>query len=182
MASPNQWTWAWANSGKPGMLVHGVAKSWTQLSNWTTRAYYMLGVVGCARLWGCSGKQNKHSPYSYGAVFKFFFAFVACLPLSLLPHFFFPLFLPLSVSVCLPLSVYCCLSVFSFSPPVGFSCGIMLCEHDYDDFWNCMESSENRERENDGNRMKGQVFFLSFLLYNEEPIIRIPLLQRVTLT
>ena len=38
------------------------------------------------------------------------------------------------------------------------------------------------ERENGGNRTRGQFFFLSFLLYNEEPMIRIPLLQRVTLT
>ena len=43
MASPTQWTWVWANSGrqwrtgKPGMLpIHGVIKNWTQLSNWTT--------------------------------------------------------------------------------------------------------------------------------------------------
>ena len=41
MASLTQWTWNWTNSrrywrtGKPGML-HGVAKSWTQLSDWTT--------------------------------------------------------------------------------------------------------------------------------------------------
>ena len=43
MASPTQWIWVWANSGrwwttgKPGMLQsHRVTKSWTQLSNWTT--------------------------------------------------------------------------------------------------------------------------------------------------
>ena len=43
-ASLTQWTWVWANSrgywrtGNPGMLqsVHGVAKSWTWLSDWTT--------------------------------------------------------------------------------------------------------------------------------------------------
>ena len=41
-ASPIQWTWVWANSGrwwrtgKPGMLQSmGVAKSWTRLSKWT---------------------------------------------------------------------------------------------------------------------------------------------------
>ena len=40
MASPTRWTWVWANSrrwrrtGKPG--VHGVTKSETRLSNWTT--------------------------------------------------------------------------------------------------------------------------------------------------
>ena len=40
MSSPTQWTWIWVSSGswwwtgKPGML-HGVAKSWIQLSDWT---------------------------------------------------------------------------------------------------------------------------------------------------
>ena len=50
MASPVQWTWIWTSSGswwwtgKPSVLhtVHGVAKSQTQLSNWTdwTDIYY----------------------------------------------------------------------------------------------------------------------------------------------
>ena len=39
-----QWTWTWANSrrrwgtGRPGVLhaVHGIAKSWTRLGDWTT--------------------------------------------------------------------------------------------------------------------------------------------------
>ena len=42
MASLTQWTWVWVSSrswwwtGKPGVLQsHGVAKSWTWLSNWT---------------------------------------------------------------------------------------------------------------------------------------------------
>ena len=42
MASPTQWTWVWVDSGswwwtgRSGMLqVHGVAKSWTWLSDWT---------------------------------------------------------------------------------------------------------------------------------------------------
>ena len=42
MASPTRWTWVWVNSGswwwtgRPGMLaLHGVAKSWTRLSDWT---------------------------------------------------------------------------------------------------------------------------------------------------
>ena len=43
MASPTQWIWVWASSGrwwrigKPGM--HGVTKSWTQLINWTELIY-----------------------------------------------------------------------------------------------------------------------------------------------
>ena len=44
MSSPAQWTWVWASSRrrwrteKPGMLhaIHGVAKRWTWLSDWTT--------------------------------------------------------------------------------------------------------------------------------------------------
>ena len=38
MASPTQWTWVWASSGswwRTGKPVHGVAKSWIWLSNWT---------------------------------------------------------------------------------------------------------------------------------------------------
>ena len=40
MASPTQWTWVWANSGSWWQsmgyaAVHGVAKSQTQLSDWT---------------------------------------------------------------------------------------------------------------------------------------------------
>ena len=41
MASLTQWTWVWVDSsswwwtGRAGMLVHGVAKSWIRLSDWT---------------------------------------------------------------------------------------------------------------------------------------------------
>ena len=44
----NQWTWVWANSRrqwrtrKPGAAVHGVAKSWTRLSGWTTSLILLL--------------------------------------------------------------------------------------------------------------------------------------------
>ena len=41
MASLTRWTWVWVNSGswwwtgRPGVLIHGVAKSQTRLSKWT---------------------------------------------------------------------------------------------------------------------------------------------------
>ena len=41
MASPTQWMWVWISfgswwwTGKPVSAVHGVAKSWTGLSDWT---------------------------------------------------------------------------------------------------------------------------------------------------
>ena len=39
MPSPTQWTWVWVDSGMDReawhAVIHGVAKSWTQLSNWT---------------------------------------------------------------------------------------------------------------------------------------------------
>ena len=47
MVSPTRWTWVWVDSGswwwtgRPGMLrVHGVAKNWTRLSDWTERIYF----------------------------------------------------------------------------------------------------------------------------------------------
>ena len=50
IASPTQWTWIWTNSGrwwrmdKPCVLQSmGIAKSQTQLSNWTTICYSFLG-------------------------------------------------------------------------------------------------------------------------------------------
>ena len=52
MASPTQWTWVWVSFGswwwtrRPA--VHGVAKSWTWLSNWTELNH----------LW--KAKENKH--------------------------------------------------------------------------------------------------------------------------
>ena len=52
MASPTQWTWVWVSSGRwwrtqnPGVLgVHGVAKSWTWLSNRTTTTLNIEIVV-----------------------------------------------------------------------------------------------------------------------------------------
>ena len=41
MASPTHWLWPWANSEDSGWqarLVHEVTKSWTRLSDWTTKA------------------------------------------------------------------------------------------------------------------------------------------------
>ena len=49
MASPTQWTWVWINYRRQWRtrkvccaVVHGVMKSWTQLSDWTT----LLEMVG----------------------------------------------------------------------------------------------------------------------------------------
>ena len=53
MASLTRWTWVWVNSGswcwtgRPGeLLIHGVAKSWTRLSDWTELKGY-LTLRGC---------------------------------------------------------------------------------------------------------------------------------------
>ena len=53
MASPTQWTWVWANSGRWWKTekawhatVHGVTKSWTWLSDWTTTRW---AVGNCKR-------------------------------------------------------------------------------------------------------------------------------------
>ena len=52
VASPTQWTWVWVSSGscwwteKPGMpAVHGVTKSWTQLSKWTEWVWLVWGDI-----------------------------------------------------------------------------------------------------------------------------------------
>ena len=49
MASSTQWTWVWANTpGDSGVwcaAVHGVAKSWTRLSNWTTTLWRQTNVL-----------------------------------------------------------------------------------------------------------------------------------------
>ena len=46
MASPIQWTWTWANSriswGTGKHAIHGFAKSWTQLGDWTTALKWAL--------------------------------------------------------------------------------------------------------------------------------------------
>ena len=50
ITSLTQWTWVWVSSGswwwtgKHGVLSHGVAKSWTQRSDWTTTT--RLAVLG----------------------------------------------------------------------------------------------------------------------------------------
>ena len=86
----------------------------------STRAYYVPGLVGCARLCGWSGKQNKPPmelflncsspllpvPLSH-----------SCPILSPRPHF-----LPLSVSVCLCLSIAVSLSFLFFSTSGLFMC------------------------------------------------------------
>ena len=57
MASPTQWTWVWVNSGIWVMdreawcvAVHGIAKSWTRLSDWTELIYHNSYKI-CKRLW-----------------------------------------------------------------------------------------------------------------------------------
>ena len=54
MESPIQWTWVWVNSGSWWWnreawraAVHGVAKSWTQLSNWTELNLIYLDCFDC---------------------------------------------------------------------------------------------------------------------------------------
>ena len=59
-ASPIQWTWTWANSGRwwgtggPGMHgIHGFAKSRTRLGDWISTKICYLGVSG-----GSDGKVS----------------------------------------------------------------------------------------------------------------------------
>ena len=61
MASLSQWTWVWANSRRCegqeawSAAVHGVPKSWTQLSDWTrTDSQTKLTREGISLLKNCS--------------------------------------------------------------------------------------------------------------------------------
>ena len=51
MASLTQWTWVWVSSGswwwtrRPGVLLHGVAKSRTRLSDWLNWSNFQFGSV-----------------------------------------------------------------------------------------------------------------------------------------
>ena len=55
MASPTQWRWVWASSGrrwktgKPGVLyvVHGVAMNQTRLNDWATTFNFAISSLGC---------------------------------------------------------------------------------------------------------------------------------------
>ena len=65
MASPIEWTWVWVNSGELVMdreawhaAVHGVAKSWTQLSEWTEP-----NVIFATQLWINHGAEYFSSSY-----------------------------------------------------------------------------------------------------------------------
>ena len=68
MASLTQWTWVWVSSGswwwtgRPGVhpcmeapCIHGVAKSWTRLSNWTELIIRNNAVTSL-------NKENWHCP------------------------------------------------------------------------------------------------------------------------
>ena len=59
-ASPTQWTWVWASSGrwwragKPGVLLSIESQSWTWLSNWTKTTIKSLCVCVCVCVPSCS--------------------------------------------------------------------------------------------------------------------------------
>ena len=65
-----QWTWVWVNSGrswwwtgKPGVLFHGVAKSWTQLSHWTELNWTEKEEFMTPGLWGWSAPVSQGQSY-----------------------------------------------------------------------------------------------------------------------
>ena len=59
MASPTRWTWVWVNSGswwwtgRPGVLIHGVAKSRTERLNWLTGIHKETLVYFVFHSWMC---------------------------------------------------------------------------------------------------------------------------------
>ena len=87
MASPTQWTWVWASSGRWWRTeawhaaVHGFAKSQTQLSNWTTTttprgpsASYLIFLWLCFLIYKFGTKKKICHSYS-------------CVGILLLSHF-----------------------------------------------------------------------------------------------
>ena len=101
MASLTQWMWVWANSGrwwrtgKPGVLQSmGVAKSWTQLSDWTTTIKVHVDSMSIQ----CSTCLMKEIEEYHVAPFKKSFC-----PLEGPPHF------PRVMWNDLPLYTYCSL-------------------------------------------------------------------------
>ena len=95
MASLSRWTWVWVNSrswwwtGRPGVL-HGVAKSWTGLSDWTelTEWLMMLNIFSCAYLLPltflvkCLVKSFTHFSIGFFGFFLFweYFMYSRCKP------------------------------------------------------------------------------------------------------
>ena len=84
MASPTRWTWVWASSrswwwtGKLGSAaVHGVAKSWTRLSNWIELNWSHIMeddsvikrnriLISATSLNSSGGSDDKASAYNVG--------------------------------------------------------------------------------------------------------------------
>ena len=66
MASPTRWAWIWVNSGSWLMdreawhaAIHGVAKSWTRLSDWTELNWVTLNLNGETLEWSYVSKSYK---------------------------------------------------------------------------------------------------------------------------
>ena len=66
MASLTQWTGVWANSGRYWRTgrpaVHGIAKSWTRLSDWTTS--WKMRLLRASLWWGCYEVQMSKYMWS----------------------------------------------------------------------------------------------------------------------
>ena len=106
MASLTRWTWVWVNSGNWWeawrAVIHGVAKSRTQLSDWTelNMFFFILGYISCSYILkinplSVSSLANNFS-HSIGCLFTLFMVSFAMQKLVSLirPHYlFFILFL-----------------------------------------------------------------------------------------
>ena len=69
MASPTQWTWVWVNSGSwwwtgRRAVIHGVAKSWTWLSDWTEVTWSQIRYVSIR---GAGNYSSKGINFSTGS-------------------------------------------------------------------------------------------------------------------
>ena len=78
MASLTWWTWVWVKSGSWVMyreawlaMIHGVAKSWTQLSDWTELNWMAVSLKSLCNCWSetsrASQVKSKTGPHKWRA-------------------------------------------------------------------------------------------------------------------
>ena len=108
MASPTQWTWVWASSGRwlrtgKRAAIHGVVNCWTRLSDWTITVAYrkeltgtdIISIQNCSKnTKKCSGMLQKLPGFKYFSTAALLLTIVVVVLINDWQHFshFFSLF------------------------------------------------------------------------------------------